>query len=56
MVAAAVVRTGHLAVTGVEVAAVTEGEAVGRVGAEEVRALSLELGILRIIGISNTLS
>ena len=43
VVAAAVVRAGHLAVARVEVAAVAEGEAVGRVGTEEICTLGLEV-------------
>ena len=43
VVAAAVVRAGHLAVARVEVAAVAEGETVGGVGTEEIRTLGLEV-------------
>ena len=43
MVAAAVVRAGHLAVARVEVAAVTESKAVGGVRAEEICTLGLEV-------------
>ena len=43
VVAAAVIWAGHLAVARVEVAAVTESEAVGRVGTEEICTLGLEM-------------
>lgn len=42
MVAGAVVRAGHLAVTRVKVAAMTESEAVRRVRTQEVSALGLK--------------
>ena len=45
VVAAAVVRAGHLTVAGIKVTAVTESEAVGLVGTEEIRALGLEVEI-----------
>ena len=47
MVAGAVVRTSHLAVTGVEVAAVAQGEAVGGVGAQEISAFGLKIRRMR---------
>ena len=47
VVAGAVVRTSHLAVTGVEVAAVAQGEAVGGVGAQEISAFGLKIRRMR---------
>ena len=45
VVAAAVVRAGHLTVASIEVTAVTESEAVGLVGTEKIRSLGLEVEI-----------
>ena len=47
VVAGAVVRTGHLAVTGVEVAAVAQGETVRGVGAQEISAFGLKIRRMR---------